>query len=164
MKTRLFVAVVLAAAMQGCTGGQLTDGNDNVIRNTSGAYTVSFFNQSTGATYNTVVDSNGYFSFDPYVSGSASNNAVIVPGGTYTVAILNSRSQAIEYLSPFPFQHQFTNSSCPDHWSSTSTEPCALYQIKIMSGTGTATPPYPSTYGGYATTVIPVSTFALHHP
>jgi hypothetical protein len=166
-------AMVTAAFLQACTGGRLTDGNGHAIIDgahdpNSGIalanFRVNFSNVSTGKTYSTGLDSHALFSFDGYAPGSAANNDVYVPEGTYNVSVT--------YLDPsFPFgftestpykvNHTYNNDNCPDHLLNDGTrENCALYQVQLLGPVDyEPAAPYSSSYLGYRTTVVPLKLY-----
>lgn len=100
MKRSLPVAVVIAAAfLQGCAGGAVTNSSGGLITgNGDSDFVVHFQNVSTGASYTTGLDANGYFGFDGYAPATATNNAVVVPVGTQQrVALVQERRRRSKY-------------------------------------------------------------------
>lgn len=148
--------VVIAAATQACTGGEVTDSNGNGITNGVGRYEVTFTNVASGKSYYTGIDSKGTFGFDPYASASGSNNAVFLPEGNYSVSVGQAGNA---YTTPYTVDHSYSsNSSCPDYYDNYSTnEQCALYQLMLLDHTGTPPAPYPTTFLGLNVTVIPLA-------
>jgi hypothetical protein len=153
--------IALAVMAQACTGGAITDPNNNEITGTSNFYSVTFRNTSTGQTYESVVDNQGYFGFDPYAPAGGSNNSVLVPQGTYQVYV---QQPGDIFTTPFTIQHDpQSNASCPDHYLNlNSSEPCALYQLQLLHSTAQPPAPYASNFAGLTTTVIPLA--PLYYP
>jgi hypothetical protein len=153
--------IALAILAQACTGGAITDPSDNPISGTTNFYSVTFHNTATGKTYESVVDNQGYFGFDPYAPAGGSNNSVMLPAGTYQVYV---QQPGDIFQTPFTIQHDpSSNSSCPDRYLNFgSQEPCALYQLQLLHSTAQPPAPYPSTFEGLTTTVIPLA--PLYYP
>jgi hypothetical protein len=159
MKTSLFFAVAAAAAfLPACTGGAITDANDTLKTGSGNSdLVVNFQYASNGQTYSTGVDSNGYFGFDAYAPATSTNNPDVLPVGTYNVW-LASKSTGVIRNTTYTVNHQSNNASCPDHYVSGQVDSsCALYQLKLLGGDVLPPAPYPSSYVGYATTVVPLS-------
>ena len=153
--------IALAILAEACTGGAITDPNNNTIGGTTNFYSVTFRNTATGKTYESVVDDQGYFGFDPYAPAGGSNNSVLIPAGTYQVYV---QQPGDIFQTPFTIQHNPTsNSSCPDHYLNLgSQEPCALYQLQLLHSTAQPPAPYASDFEGLTTTVIPLA--PLYYP
>jgi hypothetical protein len=157
----LIGTIALAVLAQACTGGAITDPNNNQITGTTNFYSVTFHNTTTGQTYESVVDTKGYFGFDPYAPAGGSNNAVLIPGGTYQVYV---QQPGNIFQTPFTIEHNpSSNSTCPDYYLNLkSQEPCALYQLQLLDSTAQPPAPYPSNFEGLTTTVIPLA--PLYYP
>jgi hypothetical protein len=153
-RIKLAAVVVLAALSQACTGGQLVDATGSPVKNSNGTYNVTFQNVDTGASYTTVVDNQGYFTFDGYAPASPTNNAVMVPEGNYVVNVQNGK-----FFNLNSFHHAYNNPSCSDWYNNNTKEPCAIYQLKIVSPGQSVSAPYTQSAYGYTYTVIPLGSW-----
>ncbi len=161
MKTTLTISTMIAAGLlQACAGGQITDASGTAVTGNGNNNLVVGFQNGNGQLYTTGVDANGYFGFDTDAPATATNNPVALLGSNFTVTV--SAKDGTSGQASAPFNVSYNNATCPDHYVSGQTDKsCALFQVELLGSTAsTPRTPYPSSFIGFATTVVPLTTAA----
>lgn len=135
MRNVLLAAPIMATAflLQACTGGRLEDGSGNPLNvsSTYQQYQVQFQNVSSGEVYTTGVASNGDFAFDPFAPGTASNNATVIPAGSYQISV--TVGGGYKYSSPFNVTEAYDTQGCTDTYTGQFDKSCAIYRLQLLA-------------------------------
>ncbi len=159
MTTKLTIAAMTAAGLlQACAGGQITDASGSAVTGNGNNNLEIAFKNSAGQVYSTGIDTNGYFGFDTDAPATATNNPALLLGSNFTVTV--SAKDGTSGQASAPFNFSYNNATCPDHYVSGQTDKsCALFQVELLGiNANSPPPPSASSYIGFATTVVPLTT------